>query len=159
MKKWFFAVYNWGIDFAFSFFKTRIEKLVRDTEMRLSMQYDARAKGFRDDVMSQLASIQAIDVGFKEPGHIVVLARVQGRDYCKIFKFQGNMSMRECREMTGVIQDRFGARPAYADVPVGIDPAEFGTDSIETRRLKESRRRIDNARLTMLPNVKLSEDA
>jgi len=85
----------------------------RDDKVKAACKDEVRrAREHLDDV---LAALQAIEVGFKERGHIIICARVAGRDRVKIINMQPEVPLKAYESMVRSITKHYGARAVYAD--------------------------------------------
>ena len=72
------------------------------------------------DVLSlpeKIAALQAVDIGFRETGKVIIIARVAGRDIVKIIDIQPETTMKEYQEICAEIKERYGARVTFVDAP------------------------------------------
>lgn len=84
------------------------------------------AEAAREAVGKRLAALQALDVGFEGEGKIILLATVDGRDIVKIYHMERRCSLQEYKERCLWIENVFGARAHYEDLPRGA-AMDFGT--------------------------------
>lgn len=75
---------------------------------------------------SKLTALQALDVGYADSGKIILLATVGGKDIVKIYHMERKCSLQEYKERCLWIENVFGARVHYEDLPRGA-AMDFGT--------------------------------
>ena len=66
---------------------------------------------------AQLKSLQALDVGYAEAGHIVLIDTVGGRDFVKIIPIRRDCGPKEWKDTVKRLERDFAARPEYVDAP------------------------------------------
>lgn len=69
----------------------------------------------REHVRAQLAAVQAIDVGFREAGKVIVIARVAGRDIVKVIDVKPGWTMTEYRDLVRRVEALYGVSPRWVD--------------------------------------------
>ena len=104
--------------------KTRIREMARRFLLRLLKQDFADVTRLAADAATKatsnkLAALLALDVGFKDAGKVVLIARVNGRDLVKILDCPPNWSMEEYERVCYEFKVRYGARPSFQDAPRG----------------------------------------
>ncbi|UCF48536.1 MAG: hypothetical protein JSU89_15450 [Myxococcales bacterium] len=67
----------------------------------------------------QLSAVMAIDVDLHDGGKAVLLTRVNGEDRCKIIPIEPDLTMEQYRAFVKSIEETYGARVRYADMPAG----------------------------------------
>jgi hypothetical protein len=72
------------------------------------------------DVLSlpeKIAALQAVDIGFRETGKIIIIARVAGRDIVTIVDIKPETTMKEYQRICAEIKENYGARITFVDAP------------------------------------------
>jgi len=104
-----------------------IEALKQRSENSDAALTEARgAMKFVTALRKELASLQALDMGFRETGKIIVIARVNNRDIVKIIDCPRNMAQNEYKAMVEMLERMYGAKLAYSDTPLGVDFTRTG---------------------------------
>lgn len=67
------------------------------------------------DLRRQLASLQALDIGYHEKGKIIVLANINGKDRVKVIETRLTMTIDEYKDLAESVKDQYGAQVAYVD--------------------------------------------
>lgn len=73
-------------------------------------------------VPDQLKALQAVDLGWRERGKIIVAAAVNGRDVVKIIDVPAHWHPVQYREMVADLERRYGAVVARVDAPYELAP-------------------------------------
>jgi hypothetical protein len=91
------------------------ELLPKITEESYQMQRAIESKLDR-----KLAALQALDVGYRDKGYIVLMCKVRNRDYCEVIEIPPNFPLEEYRKLSQMLKDNYGMRPSRIDLPTGI---------------------------------------
>jgi hypothetical protein len=67
----------------------------------------------------QMSAAMAIDVDLHDGGKVILLSRVGGEDRCKIIPIGVDLSAEQYRDFVLLIEETYGARSSFADVPRG----------------------------------------
>lgn len=65
----------------------------------------------------QLKALQALDVGFRERGKIIIIARICGQDIVRIVDIKPEMPIEHYKELVHYIKDQYGASLRWVDSP------------------------------------------
>lgn len=103
---------------------TRIEQALRADLTDRAKQY---ASAGYNQILEKVAALQALDVSFRDTGKIILIARVNQRDYVQIIDIPAEMTLAEWKERTQFLAQRFGAKVRWVDAPMGTDPRVFKT--------------------------------
>lgn len=99
----------------------------RDIDSLIAFRTEAyRRLGAAEAVCVQVKALQAVDVNFHDTGKIVVIARVGSQDVVKIVDIPKQTTMVDYKRMVAQIEQLYGARPAFVDMPHGVDPYSWG---------------------------------
>lgn len=66
-----------------------------------------------------LKALQAIDMGWKERGKIIIIASVGGQDIIKIIDVEKEFTTMEYKALSERLEAEYGARATFFDVPNG----------------------------------------
>lgn len=75
--------------------------------------------------MAALSALQALDVTFHEQGHIIILAKVNGKDIVKVIRCPIHMPLGEYRTLTEHLEKRYGLSSRRISIPSGIVASEL----------------------------------
>lgn len=99
----------------------RVENWIKEKLLKLmlpELRLLARKEGER--IQGQIAALQALDIGFRGCGKIIVAARVDKRDFVHILDIP-QMSITQYKEVVERIKIDTGAVIGFLDSPYGSD--------------------------------------
>jgi len=103
--------------------KPELDAIRKDLGGRVSealTKANAAVKEVRE-LRKQLTALQAMDIGFREMGKVIILARIGGKDRVQIIDTKREMTPLEYKHLAESIRRDFGADLSFVDAPQGAD--------------------------------------
>lgn len=88
----------------------------------------------------QMAAAQALDVGFKETGKLILLTRIGDQDRVKILDMKPTMTAQEYKAVVERLKEDLGVgEPVWVDKPMGMDDVFVGVSPARRTPIKAVR--------------------
>lgn len=86
------------------------------------------------ELRRQMAAAQALDIGFKENGKVVILTRINDRDIVKFIDIKPEMTATEYKDLVERLKHDFGlGDPVWVDKPAGMDDVFVGVTPLRKK--------------------------